>query len=93
MDDGRSAWDDVKAAQNWAKHGVSFEAARSVFSDPFAVEWVGGDDPEMRFVILGMVEARLLFVVYTMRDDVTRLISARLALPHERRRYHDDNTA
>ena len=91
MDDGHFAWDDDKASQNVAKHGVSFEAARAVFSDPFAIEWVGGDDDELRFVVLGMAEVRLLFVIYTMRDEVIRLISARLAMPHERRRYHDDN--
>jgi len=30
-------WDDAKAVANYAKHGVSFDRARQVFSDPFGV--------------------------------------------------------
>jgi hypothetical protein len=51
MDDGVYQWDDAKAASNYAKHGVAFEAARDAFNDPFALEWAE-DDPmrgEQRF--------------------------------------------
>jgi uncharacterized DUF497 family protein len=86
-------WDDAKASANDAKHGVTFEAARGVFKDPFALEWMDeaqfADEP--RFVVLGMVEGRLLFVAYTMRGDVIRIISARLAESFERRRYHEQD--
>ena len=37
------------------------------------------------------VEGRLLFVAYTMRGDVIRIISARGAEPYERRQYHEAN--
>jgi uncharacterized DUF497 family protein len=46
---------------------------------------------EDRFVILGMVDGRLLFVAYTIRNDTIRIISARGAEPHEKRKYHEDN--
>jgi hypothetical protein len=36
--DGALQWDDAKAAANYATHGVTFEAARDVFKDPFAIE-------------------------------------------------------
>jgi uncharacterized DUF497 family protein len=64
-------WDDAKAAANYSKHGVTFEAARDVFKDPFALDWVddGQDEGEQRFATLGMVEGRLLFVAYTMRGE------------------------
>ena len=39
-----------------------------------------------------MVEGRLLYVAYTMRGDVIRIISARGAEPHEKRRYHEENS-
>lgn len=93
MSDGGFTWDSVKAALNLAKHGVSFEAARGVFRDAFAVEWLDDtqDDAELRFATIGMVESRLIFVAYTMRGEVIRIISARLAEPYERRRYHDEN--
>jgi uncharacterized protein len=95
MNDGAFQWDDTKAAKNYAKHGVTFEAARDVFDDPFALDWLdeGQDEGEPRFVTLGIVEGRLLFVVCTMRGDAIRIISARLAEPFERRRYHDENKA
>lgn len=95
MDDGAFQWDDAKAAENFAKHHVTFEAARDGFKDPFALDWP--DDrqsaDEQRFVSLAMVEGRLLFIAYTMRGEAIRIISARLAEPYERRRYHDDNEA
>ncbi len=53
------------------------------------------DYGEDRFNRTGMVEDRLLVVTYAMRtdehtrDDVVRIISARLAERRERRRYHE----
>jgi uncharacterized DUF497 family protein len=38
-----------------------------------------------------MVEQRLLFVAYTLRDNHIRIISARGAEPHELRQYHEEN--
>jgi uncharacterized DUF497 family protein len=88
-------WDDAKAASNYAKHGVTFDGAREAFNDPFAFDWEddGQDEGEQRFATLGMAEGRLVFVAYTMRGERTRIISARLPEPFERRRYHDDNQA
>ncbi|MBZ0262969.1 MAG: BrnT family toxin [Hyphomicrobiales bacterium] len=86
-------WDPRKSAANFAKHGVTFEMVREVFRDAFAIE--NFDDRENygepRYTIIGMVEGRLLFVAFTMRDDTYRIISARGAEPHEQRQYHEDN--
>jgi uncharacterized DUF497 family protein len=49
------------------------------------------DYGEPRFNLLGMVEGRVLFVAYTIRDDIIRIISAREAEPYERRLYHEEN--
>ena len=86
-------WDDAKAASNRRLHKITFEQAREVFADPFIVEWIeeGHDEREQRFSALGIVEDRLLFVAYTMRGDVIRIVSARRAEPFERRRYHEEN--
>jgi uncharacterized DUF497 family protein len=63
-------WDDAKAAQNYADHGVSFEAAKKVFKDPFATERLDDreDYGEDRYGILGMVDGRILYVAYTLRN-------------------------
>ena len=70
-----------------------FAAARDVFKDPFAIEQLDDreDYGEDRFIIVGMVEGRLLFVAYTVRGESIRIISARGAEPHEQRRYREDN--
>jgi uncharacterized protein len=93
MKDDEFEWDDAKAAANLAKHKVSFETARRAFEDPFAVERDDNREhyDEPRFAILGMVDGRLLFVAYTLRDDIIRVISARGAEPYEQRIYHEEN--
>jgi uncharacterized DUF497 family protein len=93
MRDDEYEWDDEKAAANLARHRVSFETARLAFGDPFAVEL---DDRrenygEDRYVLLGVVQERLLAVSYTLRNDRTRIFSARTAEPFERRLYHEKN--
>ena len=92
MHDDEFEWDDAKAAQNWHDHGITFGGPGGV-PGRFRVEWLddrqGAEEP--RFATLGMVEHRLLFVAYTMRGDRIRIISARKAEPHERRRYHEEN--
>ena len=93
MQDDYFAWDDDKAARNLRDHGVTFEMAREVFKDAFALDWTdtGHDDHEERFATLGMAEDRLLFVSYTLRGPRIRIISARPAEPYERRKYHEAN--
>jgi uncharacterized protein len=87
-------WDEAKAADNFAKHGISFTTAIRAFDDAFAIERL--DDRENygedRYSILGMVDGRLLYVAYTFREGVIRIISARGAASYERRQYHEDNT-
>lgn len=62
--------------------------------DSFAIENLADRENhgEDRYTIIGMVQGRLLFVAYTMRDETVRIISARGAEPYERRQYHEDNT-
>jgi uncharacterized protein len=93
MHDEVFTWDDNKAALNWRLHGVAFEMARDAFEDPFAIEWMdAAQDPnEERYAMIAMVENRLLFVAYTIREERIRIISARKAEPYERRKYHDRN--
>ena len=95
MQDDAFEWDDAKAERNVRRHGVTFEAACGVFTDTFALEWLDethGTDEE-RFVIIGMTKERVLYVSYTIRAHRIRIISARLAEPNERRRYHNENQA
>jgi len=93
MNTPKFEWDAGKATRNEVDHGITFEVARDVFKDPFAIEWLDDreDYGEDRYVIIGMVDNRLLYVAYTIRDAVIRIISARGAEPNERREYHEEN--
>ena len=83
-------WDNNKAVANLAKHGVSFEEAKSVFDDPLYVDFYDPDHSyrEHRFILLGeSIQGKLLFVSYVERDNVIRIISAREATQSERKSY------
>jgi hypothetical protein len=85
-------WDTAKAAENLAKHGVSFEEAATVFRDTLSAT---GADPdhsfgEERFITFGIsTSGRLLVVAHTERGGTIRIISARPATPGERKIYEE----
>jgi len=85
-------WDEDKAAANLKKHKVSFEEAKTVFSDPFSITI---DDPEhsadeFRFIDIGSSsDGTILVVSYTERNKI-RLISARKASKSERKTYEEE---
>ena len=89
----RFEWDERKSRSNLVKHKVSFETARLVFEDPFAIsiqdQIVEG---EQRWQTLGMVGGVVvLLVAHTYEDEngeeVIRIVSARKAIPRERVLY------
>ena len=94
MRDDDFEWDDTKARANIARHDLSFETARKVFSDPLALDWLDDreDYGEARYVTLGVAGHQLLCVGYTMRASRTRIITARIAEPRERRAYREENS-
>ena len=86
-------WDPQKAASNQKDHRVSFDEATTVFGDILALNMPDPDHSkgEQRFLVLGMSErSRLVVVSYAERPPRTRIISARLATSHERRKYEND---
>jgi len=89
-------WDEAKAETNLRKHGVAFEDAVRVFFDPLALrEQDRIVDGEERWQITGTLDGfQLVVVAHTTRDgpdggEIIRIISARKAERHERRRYED----
>jgi uncharacterized DUF497 family protein len=83
-------WDREKVKQNVRKHGVRFADAALVLDDPYAITISDYDSEpsESRSVTMGAdAQGRILVVVYTYRGEDIRLISARLAEPHERKEY------
>ena len=84
-------WDPRKAATNIKDHGIAFETACEVFLDPFVFALEESAHPaEKRDAIIGMtVSWRLVYVVHVVKEDVIRIISARLATKPERGQYEN----
>lgn len=83
-------WDSRKAAQNLAKHGVSFPDAATVFGDPFSQTYYDPDHSveEDRYLTFGVSSSGAFLVVsHTDRLGRTRIISARQMLRRERVQY------
>ena len=83
-------FDPEKAATNPLRHdGVTFEEATTVLLDPYALTREDTDAVgETRFVTLGMGgKGNILVVVWTLRDERIRLISAWKANQPQRNRY------
>jgi uncharacterized DUF497 family protein len=83
-------WDPKKAESNLRKHGVSFLEAVTVFADPLALV-IEDAQYGNRAVLVGQSERlRLLVTVFVeLNEDWIRIISARRATSHERRRYEE----
>jgi uncharacterized protein len=88
-------WDEGKARSNFKDHGVSFELAKTVFDDAFAIDRIDDREGygEERFVIIGMAEEVLLFVAYAERSNRVRIISARRVTKREEDFYFRQNSS
>ena len=83
-------WHEKKAKRNEAKHGVTFDEAKTIFNDPFAMTVSDPDhsDEEERWLDIGLsAEGRLLVVWYTERSERIRIIGSRRATKAEERAY------
>jgi uncharacterized DUF497 family protein len=92
----RFEWDDQKAVNNIAKHGVSFDEASTVFDNPLAALFDDDahSEQETRELIIGhSAEGRLLIVIFTERaEGIVRIISARQATKQERHDYEENRS-
>ncbi len=70
-------WDELKNEANKRNHGISFETAAFVFNDD-------------RYITIGKVR-KVLYVVFTEREDKIRIISARLAEKKEKEIYYGNS--
>ncbi|MBR1796597.1 MAG: BrnT family toxin [Clostridiales bacterium] len=83
-------YDSHKNQSNIRKHGLSFQTASSAFDDPQAVIEFDEDHSvnEERYNLIGAINDHIIFVVFTMRNETVRIISARPATKREIERYY-----
>jgi len=81
-------WDEIKRQTNLVKHGVDFRDAIRVFDGP-VFENISRHRGEERIVAIGLMEGIEIVLVYVMRGQRRRIISARRAHRNERQDYAD----
>ncbi|MFZ5865901.1 MAG: BrnT family toxin [Thermodesulfobacteriota bacterium] len=88
-------WDEGNADKNWIKHRVSRSECEEVFfNEPFFVASdTAHSSTEPRFYALGRTHSdRLLFMAFTIRGELVRIVSARDMSKGERREYERGQT-
>ena len=86
-------WDDDKEKSNIEKHGIDFSTAALVFGDNNRIEKYDElhSINEDRYITIGSINevAIIVMVVYTEREELVRIISARLATKREKEAYYN----
>jgi uncharacterized DUF497 family protein len=81
-----------KSRSNKAKHGIDFEEAKEFWNDTNALTLQVTVEPESRFLRIARIVkygAQIWAIVYTMRGNNVRLISARRARKGEKQLYEN----
>lgn len=86
MDD-RFEFDSNKSRINREKHGITFGFARGIWLDQDMVVLQARTEQEERFLAIGKIDGRLWTVVFTLREERIRIISARRSRATERAQY------
>jgi uncharacterized protein len=87
-------WDDEKNARNVKDHGIDFQIAIEAFNDERAIPYA---DPahstvgEPRYALIGMCRAGLVFISFTYRGEICRIISARKASRKMQNEYAEND--
>lgn len=89
-------WDEQKNIQNHEKHGVTFEEAKEVFSDPLHIAKCDHRFSyfEERWITLGTTQKQKILVVANLfftddGEEIIRIISARKANNQEVKQYEN----
>ncbi len=85
----RYKWDEKKREINLEKHGLDFLDAVLVLEAQEKATFPARYEQEEQFKAIAKVEETYFVVIYTMRSDITRIISFRPAKRKERLRYED----
>jgi uncharacterized protein len=81
-------WDEDKNEANLAKHGIDFDEASEVFYEPLIVSRSNRNNEE-RWIAIGKSNDRIISVIFTRRNELIRIISARHPRPNEERAYRN----
>lgn len=83
-------WDKGNIDKSYQKHGITPNEAEQVFLDDELLLWedVEHSKQEERFKAIGKIaKGDVLFLVFTLRKNKIRIVSARKVSKKERRQY------
>ena len=84
-------YDPEKSAENKRKHGVDFEEAQELWSDPELLEIPARVTEEPRWVVIGKMTEKHWSAVITRRGDNVRIISVRRSRDEEIEIYENQD--
>jgi len=84
-------WDENKSERCFIERGFDFAYAIRAFFDPDRIVQKDNryDYGETRYQLTGKIEGRVFVVIYTLRNNAMRIISARKANKREVKSYED----
>ena len=80
-------FDDEKSKSNREKHGIDFLEAQKLWEDPDFVELKAKTIDEVRYMVIGKVDAKHWSAIVTVRGQKIRIISVRRARESEVKIY------
>jgi uncharacterized protein len=87
----RFEWDEAKRRLNLKRHGFDFLLVERIFAGNVLTRL---DDrfeySEIRFMTLGVLNGRVVAIVHTQTDEITRIISVRKASKNEEESYYKE---
>ena len=80
-------YDSEKSRLNKEKHGIDFDEAQELWSDPGLVEIAAKTVDEQRYLVIGKIAGKCWSAVITYRSDRIRIISVRISRKEEVKLY------
>ena len=87
----RFEYDPEKSTENKRKHGMDFEGAQRLWTDPGLVEIPARTTDELRWLLIGKIYEKHWSAVITRRGDNIRIISVRRSRDEEVALYESED--
>jgi len=86
-------YDDNKSQLNKEKHGIDFVDAQNLWQDENALVVPANIvDDEVRYALISIFKDKCYTAIFTLRDEIYRIISVRRCRKNEERNYEKNNS-
>jgi uncharacterized DUF497 family protein len=81
-------FDPNKSELNRIKHGIDFNQAQQLWDDPNRIVILAKTVDEKRYLLIAKFNQSIWSAIFTIRKDMTRIISVRKSRENERAIYY-----